>query len=277
MTETELKPEWIAVDRRPAVPRAWAMRGATVLDERPVAGALDTVIGDWLAAGAGDIVQSGEPVELTPVPAAPGKLVPQPGGDLSGARCWTLPGLTQSAPVDLMCGAETTIAGFLSLNPNWDGVICLPGAPTHWALISADEVVSFQSFLSLEIHAALGATGAPALDPEFAEAVADTMSRPERLAQRLNAARAGARLGDLADGAVADRMLGALLGAELAAARPYWLGQQIALIGPPELTAPYAAALQTQAAMVTMAPDSGMTLTGLTAAWRRLPGQGSNS
>ncbi|MCA0869482.1 2-dehydro-3-deoxygalactonokinase [Seohaeicola saemankumensis] len=277
MTETELKPEWIAVDRRPAVPHAWAMRGATVLDERPVTGTLDAAIGDWLAAGARDIVQCGDPAEMTPVPAAPGKLAPRPGGNLNGGRLWTLPGLTQSAPVDLMFGAETTIAGFLSLNPNWDGVICLPGAQTHWAQISADEVVSFQSFLSLEILAALGATGVPALDAEFAEAVADTMSRPERLAQRLNAARAGARLGDLADGAVADRMLGALLGAELAAARPYWLGQQIALIGPAEMTAPYAAALQTQAAMVTVAPDARMTLAGLTAAWRRLPGQVSSS
>lgn len=253
------------------------MQGATVLAERPLAGMSDAevaaAIGDWLAAGARDIVQCGSDT-LVSVPAKPGDLTPRPGPDLGGARVWAIPGLKQDTPPDVMTGAETTISGFLSLNPNWDGVICLPGMQTHWAQVSADEIVSFQSFLSLELLDAL-VQGAPVPAPDdgFAPAVEDTMSRPERLAQRLNAARTEMRTGTMTQIAAQNRMMGALIGAELAAARPYWLGQQIALIGPSELTAPYRMALELQAAMLTVAAGTRMTLAGLTGAWRRLPDQ----
>ena len=49
-----------------------------------------------------------------------------------------------------MRGEETQIAGFLALNPGWDGVICLPGTHSKWAHVSAGEVVSFQTFLTGE-------------------------------------------------------------------------------------------------------------------------------
>lgn len=268
------------MDRRSATTHAWAMHGSTVLAERDVSARSDheieAAISDWLAKEPADVVTCGASAELTMVPAKPGNLEPQCDRTMGTARVWSLPGLRQDTPSDLMQGAETTIAGFLSLNPNWDGVICLPGPQTHWAQISADEVVSFQSFLSLGIFEALCPdTGLPAPDAQMIKAADDTMSRPERLARHLNAARVDARLDPLAT--AAPPMLGTLIGAELGAARAYWLGQQIALIGPDDMTAPYAAALQAQAAMVTRADGQRMTLAGLTQAWRRLATQDNDA
>ncbi|PIE14030.1 MAG: hypothetical protein CSA70_02380 [Rhodobacterales bacterium] len=130
------------------------------------------------------------------------------------------------------------IAGFLLAHPNWDGVAVVVGDPTHWAQISADEVVSFQSFLTLRIAAALGARGAVDGGGRVdGAAMAETLSRPERLAAHLASAEIGG-----APGAA----LGHLIGAELGAARPYWLGQQVVVLGTGAMAAAYAAALEAQ-------------------------------
>ncbi len=177
-----------------------------------------------------------------------------------------------------MRGEETQIAGFLSLNPNWDGVICLPGTHNKWVQVSAGEVVSFRTFMTGEIFALLGRqsvlrhsvaeTGWD--DAAFAEALGDAMSHPERIAGQLFSLRAR----DLLDGqrpeAARARLSGLLTGAELAAARPYWLGQQIAVIGDGGPAQPYVAGLQAQGVPVTQADAARMTLAGLIAAHRRM-------
>ena len=66
------------------------------------------------------------------------------------------------------------------------------------------------------------------------------------------------------------RLSGLLIGAELAAARPYWLGQRIGLIGAPALCALYAGALAAQGAPTETMEAEAATLAGLTAAWRKL-------
>jgi len=63
------------------------------------------------------------------------------------------------------------------------------------------------------------------------------------------------------------QLLGTLIGAELAAARPYWLGQNLALIAEPLLQSPYAAVLEAQALPVTLADPDRMCLEGLKRAW----------
>ena len=163
------------------------------------------------------------------IASVPAKALPETGPPV---------GLKQATPPSEMdVSARLTLAGFLALNPNWDGVACLPGNPTHWAQISADEIVSFQSFLTLRLAAALDADGPPNLD-----AISETLSRPERLATHLCSAEVTGTPG---------AALGHLLGAELAAARAYWLGQQIALIGDGPLTDAYADALTAQGGPVT--------------------------
>jgi 2-dehydro-3-deoxygalactonokinase len=126
--------------------------------------------------------------------------------------------------------ARLRIAGALALHKGWDGVICLPMADvTHWCQISADEVVSFQSALTPRLAQALGAS--EVADPD---ALADTMSRPERLSLHLRSAMLKAD---------ADAVAGHLVGAELSAMRSYWLGQQVIVIGQNSL---YSGALSAQ-------------------------------
>ena len=293
MTELANSAEWCAIDLAPGAARIWAMTGDTerasasldraddmsqrgliaALRERIAATAPDHAGAPALVCG---LSGGADPIA---VPAKPGALAAAP---LDGGPDHALPGLRQDSPPGLMRGAAVRIAGFLALNPNWDGVVCLPGPVTHWAQVSADEVVSFQSFLTGETAAALAA--APSLRAALAgddwdnasfDAALDTaMSRPERLAAGLAAIRAEAELGGLRPGQARARLLGLLLGAELAAARPYWLGQQLALIGPEAAAAPYATALARQGVPVTRTDAARMTLAGLTAARRRLFGAG---
>lgn len=211
----------------------------------------------WVAAGEGLAltIPSGLPARHMPqgrtvAISAATQPVPAPVLPLSGNA---VPALTQDAPPDHVCGwVRVWIAGFLSDHPGWDGVICAgKGEVSHWLHVSAEEVVSCQSFLTPRLVGALG--GAAQAAPE---AVADSMSRPERLAMQL-------RVAELRG--LAEAITGHLIGAELAAARPYWLGQQVALIGATPLMAAYAEALRAQGGPVTVAEAADLLPKGLKA------------
>jgi 2-dehydro-3-deoxygalactonokinase len=140
--------------------------------------------------------------------------------------------MQQTGPAALLAPeARVLIAGVLAAQPDWDGIVILPETDvTHWVHVSAREIVSFQGAATGRLAAALDAPHAT-----FDEgALGDTMSRPERLAVHLNAAV-------LTGGGAA--VMGHLLGAELAAMRAYWLGQDVRIIG---AGAPYADALALQ-------------------------------
>ena len=64
---------------------------------------------------------------------------------------YIMPGVKQISPADVMRGEETQIKGFLTLNKDFDGIICLPGTHTKWVHVSADEMVSFRTFMTGEI------------------------------------------------------------------------------------------------------------------------------
>ncbi|MEP4037587.1 2-dehydro-3-deoxygalactonokinase [Pseudophaeobacter sp.] len=218
------------------------------------------------------------------VPAKPGDL-DLSRLDLDGWQLQALPGFQQQNPTGLMQHGNAQIAGFLALNPKWDGVICLPGEVTHWVQVSAAEVVSFQSTLTTGLYSTLASSLAlPASWSEsvLAQAVADTMSRPERLASRLAELRASLLVADqnTKDSnkpEAAGLLWGYLLGAELAAARAYWLGQNMALIAPDHLASPYLAALAAQGLPVTQAQPDRMALEGLKQAWRRSTGTSAST
>lgn len=144
-----------------------------------------------------------------------------------------LPTVTQSAPQDRLTWARVAAIGFQSLNPDWDGILCLPGVTTtYWLHLSAKEIVSFQGCATPQMAFALDA-GTTA-DPEAAD---QTMSRPANLAAHIHSAQVSRN---------ANALLGHLLGAEIAATRPYWLGQEVALIGTVPITNAYATILNAQ-------------------------------
>ena len=180
-------------------------------------------------------------------------------------------GVKQNSPADVMRGEETQIAGFLALNPGFDGIVCLPGSHSKWAEISAGEIVSFRTFMTGEMFAALcrhtvlrhSLDGEGWDAPSFAEAVSETLSRPERMASALFGIRAEALLNDLGPAQARARLSGLLIGAELAAARPYWLGRDVAVIGSEAVAAPYVTALGLQGLSAIQTDNDAMVLKGL--------------
>jgi 2-dehydro-3-deoxygalactonokinase len=286
--------DWIAVDWGTSRLRAWAMEsdrpvgeaasdaGMGGLDPDEFEPALVRLISPWLDADPVDIVACGmvgarqgwveAAYSQVPSPplATPFKTAPAQDPRL---RVHIIPGLRQDEPADVMRGEETQIAGHLTLNQHWDGILCLPGSHTKWVEVSAGEVVSFRTFMTGEIFAAIRrctvlrhtVTGGWD-DDAFAEALADAMSRPEALAQRLFGLRAEALLHGLDPAAATARLSGLLLGLELAAARPYWLGREIIIIGEAALARRYQAALIAQGTTVSVADADRTTLAGLAAA-----------
>ncbi|MDE4131491.1 2-dehydro-3-deoxygalactonokinase [Phaeobacter sp. QD34_3] len=289
------RPEtWIAADLQGATCRLWAMSGRSIKARNQVTlpgGIADPALAETyvdlchMLGARADLPLIACGSALTPpqpVPARPDHLSPASVHDSAAmalpqeASLYVTPGLIQKSPPAAMQGAETRIRGFLSLNPGWDGVLCLPGETTHWALISADEVVSFQSFLTVGLVEAtlqmLGLKDADWSSQRFNDSLADTLSRPELTGARLAEAKAAFTVATHLAADSAGQIWGALLGAELAAARAYWLGQNLAVIGSDRFLRPYETALRTQAIPVTVADEERMTVAGLTEAWRQMAG-----
>ncbi len=157
-----------------------------------------------------------------------------PAALLPGSPGRGLPGLTQGSPADVLDGwVRLLLLGFAEARPDWDGVaLVLTDQLSHWVHLSAREAVSCQSFLTLRLITAMGGTL-----PADMDAIGDSLSRPERLAAHLRSAEVTGR---------ADAISGHLIGAELAAARPYWLGQSVVLIDGGASSAGHAGALEAQ-------------------------------
>tara|TARA_R110002167_G_scaffold366427_1_gene596632 strand:- start:8510 stop:9397 length:888 start_codon:yes stop_codon:yes gene_type:complete len=293
------KPDWIAVDWGTSNMRAWAMTsgGSVLADVRSDQGmgglapdafapALRQAIAGWDHAGV-PIIACGmvgarqgwieAPYAETPCTATPQGFTKPDAGDLD---VHIIAGVMQANPADVMRGEETQIAGFLARNKNWDGVICLPGTHTKWVHVSADEIVSFQTYMTGDLFAAIAGhtvlrhsvTADGWDDNAFDAGIADAMDRPERLAARLFSLRAEGLLNAMPNATARARLSGLLIGAELAGAKPYWIGQQIAVIGAGGLSALYVRALAAQSAPATQVKGDAITLAGLTAAYRRLKG-----
>ncbi|MBE1282095.1 MAG: 2-keto-3-deoxy-galactonokinase [Rhodobacteraceae bacterium] len=288
MTEDSRPADWIAAEFDGARLNVWPMHQREPLTHLSCPSAASGTIGDIISLSAGWLHRLPMPVvfcgntrvSTVSIPCKPDSLdLVTDKTSHSKITLHSLPGITQSSPCAQIQASGARIAGFMQLNPNWDGVLCLPGAHTHWVHISAGEIVSFQSFLTHSMLTALEARLSETTDlgdadwdrEAFEEAVADTMSRPERLAARLAEINAETTLHKIHADVACGRLAGVLIGAELAAARAYWLGQNIALIGDDHLSAPYAAALGQNGLSATIADARRMALEGLIAAKSRLP------
>ncbi len=291
-----MTPNWIAVDWGTSNLRAWAMgpagamaqltspQGMGTLRPDQFEAALTALIEPWLGAASTRIIACGMVGARQGWREAPYRAVPcQPvqAGALMAVETADprlsvsiVPGLSQAKPADVMRGEETQIAGALALHPQFDGVLCLPGTHAKWAHVSAGEVVSFQTFMTGEIFALLstqsvlrhGMQAAEFDGAEFDAGVDTALSNPEKIAARLFSLRAEGLLAGLTASAAFSRLSGLLIGIELAAARPYWLGQAVRLIGSAKLCANYARALAAQGLTAEILDDTACTLAGLAAA-----------
>ena len=295
MTDS-VKPDWIAADWGTTHLRVWAMQGGTVLDHAQsdsgmakqapdqFEGALLELIEGWLGSGPTLVIACGMVGARQGWVEAPYAAVPCKPDHSEHAlptcvdprlHVRVIPGLKQNTPADVMRGEETQITGFLALNAGWDGVICLPGTHTKWVHVSAGEVVSFQTFMTGEQFDLLSNSSVlrHSVDTDewdksaFNEALNDSLSRPERLSANL---RARDLLTAQPKEVARARLSGLLVGSELAAARPFWLGQQVAVVGATALSQIYADALASQGVPATVADGARMTLAGLQAAYRQV-------
>lgn len=285
--------DWIAVDWGTSRVRAWAMSASGhVLDraesDQGMSGltsdgyepALLSLVEPWLSVeGKRTVISCGMVGSRQGwVEAGYGTVPCHPAAKLTMApvssnriAVWICSGLKQEDPPDVMRGEETQMAGLLAEQPAFAGVVCLPGTHSKWAWIRGGEICRFQTFMTGELHGLLA--GHSVLrhtiakegwdETAYLEALNIGIADPASIASRLFSIRAEALLRGL-DGSIArSRLSGYLIGMELAAARQFWRGQNIVLIGAPELSAAYATALRAQGEEVRVFDAEAMTLAGL--------------
>ncbi|MDO5612324.1 MAG: 2-dehydro-3-deoxygalactonokinase [Paracoccus sp. (in: a-proteobacteria)] len=285
---TDHRINWIAADWGTTNLRVWAMAGARIVDSRrsdqgmgvlrpgDFAAVLADMTQGWPAAVpviACGMVGSRQgwveaPYVPVPCPATP-RLVRVPG-DPGGRAVSIVCGVRQDSPADVMRGEETQIAGLLARKPDFDGIACLPGTHTKWVRISAGEICNFKTFMTGELFGLLAgqsvlrhSVGDDTDMPGFDAAVSDAMARPAAGYAGLFQIRAEMLLTGLDPALARARLSGTLIGWELAAARPWWLGCDVTVIGADGLSDLYARALQAQGVPVSILPAQDATLTGL--------------
>lgn len=292
---------WIAVDWGTSNLRAWAMGETGILDHATsekgmgklqpdqFEAALLEVAEPWLSGqGASLVLACGMVGARQGWTEASYRAVPCTPTDPAGlTRVATrdsrldvriAPGLSQDKPADVMRGEETQLAGALALHPGFDGVFCLPGTHSKWAQVSAGEVVSFQTFMTGELFALLSGQSVlrhslttPGWDETaFDEGLSDALSRPDRIAAKLFTLRAEGLLHGMTAPQARSRLSGLIIGIELAGSKPYWLGQEVKLIGAEALSASYARALATQGLKTESLDATACTLAGLSALHAKL-------
>ncbi len=297
-----MKTEWIAVDWGMTQLRAWPLGpNGTVLD----AGCSQAGVGtlspggfeaailalteSWLApdrqtnivaCGMVGAQQGWAEAQYVAIPASPamaGKLTRAPAKDHRIAF-WIVPGMKQIEPADVMRGEETQIAGFLSMRPDFNGVVCLPGTHTKWVRLRDGMVVNFQTFMTGELFALLVTKSvlrhSVAIgggdEAAFLEMIDIAAKRPETIASRFFALRGEALIHGLGPKTAGSRLSGLLIGAELAAARHFWLGGDVTIIGAEALSNLYAKALSLLAANPVLLGAEEVTIAGLSAAYEDL-------
>ena len=147
----------------------------------------------------------------------------------------------KSAP-DQCFAHSAALGSFVADHTQWDGIVIFAGPVTTWAHVSAGELISFRSSLALKLACDLirdRALDTPdQVGDAFNDAVSSGLSKPESVFSKLSAS------------VDAETHLGHVLGADLAAFRSYWLGQDIVILGEGDAAHWIETALKSQFAMV---------------------------
>lgn len=286
--------DWIAVDWGTSRLRVWAMdaagavlaraasdQGMGVLASGEFEGALLALIAPWLGDARMPVVVCGmagaregwRQAAYRAAPCAPmaaGGLTPVPTSD-PRLDVRIVPGLSQQSPPDVMRGEETQIAGFLHADPGFEGVACLPGTHSKWVDIQGGKIVRFQTFLTGELFELLADKSIlrhTLASEETDEVAFDAAARwalvdgPAVTAQ-LFGLRASALLNGPDPAAARARLSGLLIGSELCAARAYWMGRKVHLIGAGAVADRYARALTASGCSLARIDAEALTLAGL--------------
>lgn len=167
-----------------------------------------------------------------------------------------VPGIMQSTPPDVMRGEETQIAGYLDQNPDFNGVLCLPGTHSKWVRITNGTITEFRTLITGDMFASLTKESilrqsipmslTTKMDDDFVflNHVALSLSAPYALLNNLFAIRAKSIIDNTTPEHALQSLSGLLIGAEIAAVRDFWGNKEkIVIIGTDHLTMRYACAL----------------------------------
>jgi 2-dehydro-3-deoxygalactonokinase len=286
--------DWIAVDWGTTHLRAWAMssqdqviaqvssdQGMGGLAPSQFEGALLKLIDPWLDNNSElTVIACGMVGSRQGWQEAP---YTQFNESMSSSAVWVktidprlrvaiLPGVCQLASPDVMRGEETQILGALTLEPNFEGMLCLPGTHTKWAKVKNGQLVNFKTCMTGEIFGLLSSSSVlshsvsgSAMDmPSFREGVLKVFSEPHSLSSNLFAIRAEDMLNQLDSTVSRAHLSGYLIGSELAGIfSENSLTGETLLIGSEQLSELYEAALDAIGKPTRRISGEHCTLTGL--------------
>lgn len=292
-------PACIAVDWKADGVRAWALdsaggvlmkvrsaQGLAEIGTEAFATVLVNLVRPWLVQDRTPVLVSGlaayrharGQAALEPVPARLCDLAPLRLQEIDPRMTvHALPGLCQTTPCAVVNGEETLARGVLAQDPEFDGVMCIPGAETLWLRLRAGCIERIQCHPTGELVDLLAAAPERATASEqdmrdadaFRAALMQTLDSPADLPLHLSSLRAESLLVGAACDRL-DRLCGHLIGSDLAAARSFWDGGRVLLVGHGPLVEKYQGALSALAAALSRADADSLRLAGFGQAFKGL-------
>lgn len=196
----------------------------------------------------------------------------------SGLRVSILPGVCQrQGGENVMRGEETQLLGLASLMPGYDGLVCMPGTHSKWALLHGTRIEHFSTAMTGEMfelfkthsvlrHSLNGPLDGPARDDGFSAGAEDGLAKPADLLGQLFRVRAASLLSGRGPDWCAGYLSGLLIGTEIAANRNQIGTDAVPLIGSASLCRLYAQVLEMAGAKGQPVDATDVVLAGLKAA-----------
>ena len=189
-----------------------------------------------------------------------------------------VPGVMQNNLADIMRGEETQIAGFINKNPDFNGVVCLPGTHTKWVNVKEGQITSFKTFMTGELF---GVISNHTLirhsisikgwnQAGFEAGIHEGFNKPGSIASDLFSLRAESIVNDLDRDEARSTLSGLLLGVELNGAQSYWENNNVTIIGSQLLSNNYHQGLKILGGKSQLFSLETATLSGLSFAYREL-------
>jgi 2-dehydro-3-deoxygalactonokinase len=295
--------EWIAADWGTSRIRVWAMTAGRVAGERSADAGMGRLepgkfescfinaAEGWLApdtpilavvCGMAGAREGWCDAGYRPVPAriaGEARAVKAPTAD-GRLDVRILSGLSQEDPAGVMRGEETQIAGLLREEPDYAGLVVLPGTHTKWVKVQDASVQAFSTYMTGELFQLLGThsilrhslDASDAWDwAQFDDALGEALANPGGITQRLFGLRARSLLKGLSPAGVRARISAELIGLEIASGRKEAEGQPVTLIGADHVNSLYRHALARAGIEANVRSGEAMVLAGLIAAreWLR--------
>lgn len=299
--------EWIAVDWGTSNLRAWGITDGSIRFERKSDKGMGKLARHEFAEALidllFDLMPSPRPIDVficgmagarqgwleAPYLEAPTELIdlaqgavkPEMPDAYSHMNVVILPGVCQrNGRDDLMRGEETQLLGLANIQPNFQGVVCMPGTHTKWVHLEGTRISKFSTAMSGELfeilrtysvltHALQGDRDGPGHKEGFDAGARVGLDDPQQLLSRLFEVRAGSLLSGREPDWCAGFLSGLLIGSEIGGTIHLLGDAPVPLIGSPTLCEAYARTLALAGVTAVPLDVTTIVLAGLKAARAR--------